>query len=76
MKVYEVWTRAGSPHEHEVTVSVPADGRYGRGGSIDIPGLGVCSIEQGWVLGKGDRDVPDGEIVVRLDVTSEPDVAR
>jgi len=76
MKVYEVWTRAGSPTEHEVTLSVPADGRYGRGANIDIPGLGVCSIEQGWVLAKGDRDVPDGEIVVRLDVTSELRVVR
>ncbi len=72
MKVFEHWTVAGSPDEHEVTFSVPATEVPVRGSTIDVPGVGSLSVMTAKVLRKGDYEVPDGEIVVRVDGTTEP----
>jgi hypothetical protein len=72
MKVFEHWTVSGSPDEHEVTFSVPAAQVPVRGSTINIPGVGSVSVMTAKVLRKGGRDVPDGEVVVRVDCTTEP----
>jgi hypothetical protein len=55
-----------------VTLSVPASSIPVRGSTINVPDIGSLSVETAMVLRKGDRDVPDGEVVVRVDGTTEP----
>jgi hypothetical protein len=72
MQVYEVWSKAGSRTEYELTVSVSSDRIPERGSTVEIPDVGKVDVLSSLVLLKGDRKPPDGEVIVRLDVVAEP----